>query len=180
MKQVAAGACVEYVKGGKFAVRSIQRATTEASVAKALAKVGIESPFLRYLVYRDLRIFYPHLPASAEVGDGAVEVLDAVEPGPGTKSVRLKNLTDRVRVEVEEYDKELKMLCCRGWDGELTEHVLCEVRRFRKKDGRMRKGNCTEVGVRQRRREWRVKLVWKVLGYKVVPTRCRGQRKAKQ
>ena len=75
-------------------------------------------------MYGDLRIFFPHLPASAEVGDRAVEILDAVEPGPGTKSVRLKNLTERVRAEVEEYDKELKMLCCRGWDEELAEHVL--------------------------------------------------------
>ena len=65
-------------------------------------------------------------------------------------------------------------LCApRGWTTCLTERALCELRRWRRRAGRFRSGTKRELEARHAKRRARIKKVWKILGCKKIPTRCR-------
>ena len=55
----------------KKTIQAISKASREDEVQAALEDCGIHNAFLKYLLYRDLRLWFPALPESYEVGPGA-------------------------------------------------------------------------------------------------------------
>ena len=118
-----------------------------------------------------VQIFHPHLPDSNFVGDGAADCLDEIQPGDEDPSTRLQKLTERIEAEFP--PEEILLVCPRGWSCSLTEHALCELRRWRRRAGRFRSGTKRELAARQAKRQARIKRIYKILGFKKIPARCR-------
>lgn len=173
LKKVVAGAFSSYASSGAFHIAAdlIEGAESEDDVQKAFCKIGVHSPFLSYVMYRDVQIFHRHLPDSVFVGDGASGCLDEIQTGDEDPSTRLQALTERIEAEFP--PEETLLVCPRGWTPSLTEHALCELRRWRRRAGRFRSGTKRELGARQAKRQARVKKIWKILGFKKIPARCR-------
>jgi len=102
LKKVAAGAFSSYVSSGAFHAAAeliAEAAVSEADVQRAFCKIGVHSPFLSYVMFRDVQIFHPHLPDSDFVGDGAADCLDEIQTGDEDPSTRLQKLTERIEAE---------------------------------------------------------------------------------
>ena len=64
---------------------SLSRCKAETAVNRELQKPGVVQPFLRYVLYRDIRQYFSDLPESYCVGQRAMGVLgDATSPGTST------------------------------------------------------------------------------------------------
>ena len=120
----------------------------------------MHSPFLSYIMFRDVQVFHPHLPDSVFVGDGASDCLDEIQNGDEDPSTRLQRLTERIEAEFP--PEEILLVCPRGWTICLTEHALCELRRWSRWAGRFRTGTKRELEARQAKRQARMKKVWKI------------------
>ena len=153
------------------AAELIEGAVPEDDVHSAFCKIGVHSPFLSYIMFRDVQVFHPHLPDSVFVGDGASDCLVEIQNRDEDPSTRLQKLTERIEAEFP--PEEILLVCPRGWTTCLTEHALCELRRWRRRAGRFRSGTKRELEARQAKRRARIKKVWKILGFKQIPTRCR-------
>ena len=111
-------------------------------------------------MFRDVQVFHPHLPDSVFVGDGASDCLDEIQNGDEDPSTRLQRLTERIEAEFP--PEEILLVCPRGWTICLTEHALCELRRWSRWAGRFRTGTKRELEARQAKRQARMKKVWKI------------------
>ena len=110
------------------AAELIEGAVPEDDVHSAFCKIGVHSPFLSYIMFRDVQVFHPHLPDSVFVGDGASDCLVEIQNRDEDPSTRLQKLTERIEAEFP--PEEILLVCPRGWTTCLTEHALCELRRW--------------------------------------------------
>ena len=63
----------------KAVAAAVPKCETDEDVRRELQHLGVAQPLFRYLLYRDIRQYFPKLPESHYIGEGAMNVLrDAV------------------------------------------------------------------------------------------------------
>ena len=160
-KQQAATVLAELISSKRLqaATDAIRTCVTEEEVNKVLEdKTQVRQRFLRYLLYRDFRQYFPELPESLYVGKEAQQVLKeatAVRKAKTSSEKRLQELTAHLRHSLPK--KLVALVSRRGWEHHHTEHACCELRRYRagSSGGRKRKRDAD----RDRRQDQRLRMV---------------------
>ena len=167
IRVAAARVFTDLVNGGRFhsTCSELEHAHTEAHAQDILRGLHLHNKFLRYLVYRDIRLFCKALPPSHYVGPGS-EVLLRKATGRGC-AVALKKLTRSLVADLPA--KWANLVWPQGFDVEDTEHNLCELRRFEdhefSKKGRRRDADLAAVQNRAELRQAYFARVRCVLGF---------------
>ena len=149
----------------------VEQAETEGDRERAFKRFKIFSPFIRYIMYRDVQLWQPWLPQSYHVGAGAEGVLREVAGAEGFAEKRLERLTRRLEKVLP---AEARKLLPAGVTPQVVEHWCCELRRYRRRRGRLRKAGREEVRHRQEVRIRRVKQTWRLLGFQGWPAASKG------
>lgn len=183
-----AGACfAQLVNRGKFHAAAPKIATlrTEAAANDLFHSLSARADFLKYLLYRDLRVLAnANLPPSTFVGWGARDILADCSKGlvgdNGPGAAELEDLISWLQKRLPKY--WIKMVCPRGWDAPLTQHQCCEKRRWDERaSGQQSKGGrrCRDsrqeaVSSRQVVRAKRLQVLYKFLGFRKKPLCARA------
>ena len=110
--------------------------------------------------FPQVALWFPKRGGLDTVGDGAKEVLKEICPNKASWEEKLLDVHNKV-LQVFPVQDMKEVSGEHGWTVEATEHALCEVRRYRRKAGRFRKGTQEEALRSQKVRQERLKKVWR-------------------
>ncbi len=153
----------------------------------------VNSGFHRMLVAREFGFLIDSFPddggvIAVNVGGGAAKIVrasagkDYVKGKSYKQTGLLEDLSKLHDVLLQELDLNfVEMICPRGWKIDLTEHACCERRRYddavaKVVAGKRPKRARDEAGVAERQavRCRRLRVCWRALGFKALPSRAVG------